>query len=103
MLAKDETDGKPKGKVVVLHNGSDKALAASSWWFNSERRVGQRGMGTKTYFSGIYYEPEKHLLDKFKDCHKNEDCNSWAGAYFGTGHSFQYHEKAIDIYEKYAL
>ena len=39
MLAKD-TKGKPKGKIVVLHNGTGKALAYSSWWGNVERRLG---------------------------------------------------------------
>ena len=106
MLAKG-TNGRPKGKIVVLHNGSDKALAYSSWVANNERRLGQRGMGT--YRSnwnlpgGIYYLPNYYLIDKFKDCHANEDCNSWAGTYFGAGRGYQFYEKAVAIYDKYAI
>jgi hypothetical protein len=105
MLAKG-TNGEPKGKIVVLHNGSDKALAISSWAKNNERRLGQRGMGT--YRSawnlpgGIYFDPN-YLIEKFKKCHVNEDCNSWAGEYLGTGHGYQFDKKAIEIYEKYAI
>jgi len=35
-----------KKLIVVFHNGTDKALAWSSWYENNERRIGQRGMGT---------------------------------------------------------
>ena len=106
MLAKD-ANGKPKGKIVVLYNGTDKALGVSSWVLNNERRLGQRGMGT--YRSrwnlpgGIYFDPKYYLPKKFQECHKNEDCNSWAGSYFGDGHGYEFHENAIDIYDSYAL
>lgn len=107
MLAKD-ANGKPKGKIVVLYNGTDKALFFSSNLFNGERRLGQRGMGTyRTMWSfppgRIYYDPENYLPKKFQECHKNEDCNSWGGVYFGDAHGYQFHEKSIDIYDKYAL
>lgn len=104
MLAKG-TNGRPKGKIVVLHNGSDKALAYSSWVANNERRLGQRGMGT--YRSnwnlpgGIYYLPNYYLIDKFKDCHANEDCNSWASTF--PGHGYHFNKKAVAIYDKYAI
>jgi hypothetical protein len=103
MLAKEKSSGKPKGKVVVLYNGSDKALAFSSWYENNERRIGQRGMGTgRNWRLAIVFQPEL-VLDKYKNYYNNEDCNSWAGAYVGTGHSYQFADKAIDIYDKYGL
>ena len=48
---------------------------------------------------GIYYDPKYCLPKKFQDCHKNEDCNSWAGAYFGAGRGYKFDKKAIDIYD----
>ena len=102
MLVK-KSDGKPKGKLVVLHNHRDGALAASSWVINWERRLGQNGTGTKNHWFGYKYDPNL-LLEKFKDCHVNEDCNSLTGLFQDMGgHSYQFDEKAIAIYDKHAL
>jgi len=102
MLAKNDK-GLPKGKVVVLFNDTDKALIASSWTINQERRLGQNGMGTERTWRGSITSNKNLIRDEFKNCHANEDCNAWAGSYFGTAHSYKFHEKSIEIYQKYAL
>jgi hypothetical protein len=103
LLAKG-ADQKPKGKIVVLHNGDDKALFWSSWAENWERRIGQRGMAKKRGgFLDLGFEDDgENVLDIFKDIYVNEDMQSEFGG-LGIGHGYQFDPATVKVFDKYAL
>jgi len=102
MLAKGD-DNNPKGKIVVLHNSTDKALWWSSWVENGERRLGQRGMAKKSGFLCLGFKDDhENVLDIFKDVYVNEDMESEVGGW-GVCHGYNYSPAAINIFNKYAL
>jgi hypothetical protein len=94
-------NGKPKGKVYVLHNGRDYALAASSNVKHGETRLGQVGAYQfyKSFWSGwtekkdLIHEDIRGYVDSI-DCYPKLP---WGG---GVSHSYQFDKFAIDIYEE---
>lgn len=97
MLAK-KNDGTPKGKIYVLHNHRDYALAGSSNGKHWKTRLGQVGPYKKKYFSG-WYEEKDLIHEKLRGYVVAEDCYPKLGWLELAAHSYQFNDFAIKFYE----
>jgi len=95
------TNGKPKGKVYVLVNGSDYALNGSGWnptTFTS--RLGAIGAHYKRNWWGIWTEDKNVTHPGIRDCIENVWCNSKLKWSEKTAHSYQFYPQIVPIYQK---
>ena len=100
MLAKG-SDGKPKGKVYVIWNKYDKALA-SSYIFNRESRLGKKGPGCVNGWLFSYYDKGDEVIhDDFKEHIDDVDTSDKKMENDkALSHSYQLDSWCVQIYEE---
>lgn len=99
MLARTK-DGKPKGKICILHYLNDLALVIGAQQ-NWENRLGQRGAGKYKWYNGKWYgdRAKEYMRDEIWNHYENRDCAN-DSMKDGNWHSYQFEKFAIMYYNK---
>lgn len=96
-MLKKNPDGSCVGKIYVLHNSSDLALAASNVR-NWENRIGQRGIGAKKVRCWKWSIDASIIRGDIKSIYENKNCADEPTSNDFFNHNYQFDDWAIKFY-----